>query len=163
MVLGGHAHSGAHEVRSRSRPLGTEKGAQYDVKVEWRDARHGGIHGQPDSPVQPATTCLPMRGPSISTAEAVKAPGAGRSFALLSRLIGLRVRGSVRFVHFLARFMRHLQAVPAPIDGATVFLDLRQTFCTDLLLGVRPEPRERLLMQRCVKQGYMGRSCRFHG
>ena len=49
--------------------------------------------------------------------------------------------------------MRRLQAVPVEIDEATIFLDLRSTFCTDLLLGARPEPLERSLMRKLVRGG----------
>jgi len=82
-----------------------------------------------------------------------KPRGAALVAALLVRAIGWRLRGSVRLTQLAARFMRHLQAVPVAIDGATVFLDLRSAFCTDLLLGVRPEPAESVVMRRLVKQG----------
>jgi FkbM family methyltransferase len=80
-------------------------------------------------------------------------PRAAVAAALLVRAIGWRLRGSVRLTHLVARLMRDLQAVPTAVDGATVFLDLRSVFCTDLLLGARPERAERALMQRLVKQG----------
>jgi len=77
------------------------------------------------------------------------------AFGLLSRLMAWRVRGSVRLTHSLARLARGLQALPVAIDGATVFLDLRMTFCTDLVLGVRLEPFERAWMLKLVKPGDM--------
>jgi len=85
--------------------------------------------------------------------EGGKPPKAAFTAALLVRAIGWHLRGSVRLTHLAARFMRDLQAVPVAIDGATVFLDLRSVFCTDLLLGARPEPAESALMRRLVKPG----------
>ena len=80
-------------------------------------------------------------------------PSGGTAARVLVRAIAWRLRGSVRLTHALARIVRQLQAVPVEIDGATIYLDLRRTFCTDLLLGARPEPLERALMRRLVKHG----------
>ena len=80
-------------------------------------------------------------------------PSGGFAANVLLRAIAWRLRGSVRLTHTLARIVRRLQAVPVEIDGATVFLDLRSTFCTDLILGARPEPLERGLMRKLVRRG----------
>lgn len=80
-------------------------------------------------------------------------PSGGVAVSVLLRAIAWRLRGSVRLAQALARIVRQLQAVPVEIDGATVFLDLRRTFCTDLLLGARPEPLERALIRRLARQG----------
>jgi len=80
-------------------------------------------------------------------------PRRGIAVSVLLRAIAWRLRGAVRLTHALARVVRRLRAVPVEIDGATVFLDLRRTFCTDLLLGARPEPLERALIRRLVKLG----------
>jgi FkbM family methyltransferase len=81
------------------------------------------------------------------------APTGGVGQRILLRAVAWHVRGSVRLTHALARAVRQLQAVPIRVDGATVFLDLRRTFCTDLLLGARPEELERALMRKLVREG----------
>jgi FkbM family methyltransferase len=76
--------------------------------------------------------------------------------AFLSLLLRRHVRGSTRLTLLFARRLRGLQAFPVAVEGARLFLDLREPSSHAILIGQLPEPEERHLVRTLIEPGQVG-------